>query len=429
MYSSTRYKPVPWANSTNIYEVNLRQYTQEGTINAFLPHLPRLKDMGVQTLWFMPITPIAQKNMKGTMGSYYACSDFTDVAPEFGTMEDFRNLVAKAHEMGFKVILDWVANHTGWDHRWTWTNPEYFEQNPITNAFVAASGMDDIIELNFKNPSLRAAMIDAMKWWVTGSDIDGFRCDLAFWVELDFWKEARPALDAVKPLFWLGEFDELEHPAYGEVFDASYSWSWMHHAAEYMKAPGDTTDLMNILKRYDDLGDHTMRAWFTSNHDENSWNGTEFEKYGPLAPALAVFSSTWNGIPLLYSGQELPNTKRLAFFDKDPIGWDGTYQLHGFYQALLRLHTEHPALRGGDTSVRTIRVKTNAGKQILAFLRRWREKEVLVFLNFTADPLSVEISDNNVKGAYRDVFSNEQKDLGTIRDLTLEPFGYFVFEK
>jgi alpha-amylase len=233
----------------------------------------------------------------------------------------------------------------------------------------------------------------------------------------------------VKPLFWLGEFDELENPAYGEVFDASYSWSWMHHAAEYMKAPGDTTDLMNILKRYDDLGDHTMRAWFTTNHDENSWNGTEFEKYGPLAPALAVFSATWNGIPLLYSGQELPNTKRLAFFDKDPIEWNGTYILHRFYQTLLQLHTEHPALRGGDTSVSTMRVKTNAGKQLLAYLRRWREKEVLVFLNFTADTLSVEINDNNVKGTYRDVFSNEQKDLGSIRDLTLEPYGYFVFEK
>ncbi len=196
-----------WYKNTNIYEVNVRQYTKEGTFNAFAAHLPRLKEMGVKTLWFMPITPIAQKNKKGDMGSPYAASDYTSINPEFGTLEDFKSLVKTAHDQGFKVIIDWVANHTGWDHRWTKEHPDWFEKDSATNDFKMASGMEDIIELDFKNPQLRRAMIDAMKFWVEETGIDGFRADLAFWVELDFWQEAKAELQKVKPLFWLGELD------------------------------------------------------------------------------------------------------------------------------------------------------------------------------------------------------------------------------
>jgi len=375
-----RFKPVDWSHNTNIYEVNVRQYTIAGTFNAFAQHLPRLKEMGVKTLWFMPITPIAQKNKKGSLGSYYACSDYTSINPEFGTLDDFKNLVKEAHEMGFKVIIDWVANHTGWDHVWTKEHPDYFLKDSTTNDFKIASGMDDIIELDFKNPALRKAMKDAMKFWVTEFDIDGFRCDLAFWVELDFWKEARKELDAAKPLFWLGEFDELEKPEYGEAFDASYTWTWMHKTEDFYKKHEPLDTLLTVLKKYDDLGDSTMRAWFTTNHDENSWNGTEYEKYGYMAKALAVFSATWNGMPLLYSGQELPNKKRIEFFDKDTIAWDAGNELEGFYKTLLTLKTNNPALRSGDPAVQTFRIKTSEPKNVFAFLRKNGAKEVLVVL-------------------------------------------------
>ena len=212
-----------WKNSTNVYEVNVRQYTKEGSFNAFVKELPRLKDMGVQTLWFMPVTPIAQKNKKGTLGSYYAAADYTSINPEFGTLQDFKNLVEEAHKQGFKVIIDWVANHTGWDHVWTKEHPEYYKRDSATGDFAVASGMDDIIELDFKNPALRRAMIDAMRFWIDETKIDGFRCDLAFWVELDFWIEAKKELDPEKKLFWLGELDPLENPDYMQVFDAAYT--------------------------------------------------------------------------------------------------------------------------------------------------------------------------------------------------------------
>ncbi len=428
--SMTReFKPPAWVHSTNIYEVNVRQYTVEGTFNAFQKELPRLKEMGVHTIWFMPVTPIAKKNMKGSLGSYYACSDYTAINPEFGTMDDFKVLVSKAHELKMKVIIDWVANHTGWDHRWTKEHPEYYLMDSATKDFQIASGMDDIIELDFSKKALRKAMIDAMQFWITEADIDGFRCDLAFWVELDFWKEARKIIDAKKPVFWLGEFDELENPEYGEAFDASYTWTWMHRSKAFYQDKLALDSLYTVLKKYDDLGDSTIRAWFTTNHDENSWNGTEYEKYGDMAEALAVFSATWNGIPLLYSGQELPNKKRIEFFEKDVIAWTGDNKLGEFYKKLLNLHSSNPAMRAGDPSVQTFRIKTSAPKNIFSYLRSQGDKEVLVLLNMSDRKMEFEIIDSTVKGNFREIYTNSAADLSTSNKFKLEAWGYSVFEK
>ncbi|HTD94706.1 MAG TPA: alpha-amylase family glycosyl hydrolase [Chitinophagaceae bacterium] len=420
-----------WTHTTNIYEVNVRQYTPEGTFNAFREHLPRLKDMGVQVLWFMPITPIAQKNKKGTIGSPYACSDYTSINPEFGTLDDFRSLVAAAQEMGFRVIIDWVANHTGWDHVWTVTHPDYYSHDISTNDFKTASGMDDIIELDYSNPSLRKSMIEAMQFWVRETGIDGFRCDLAAWVELHFWQEARPQLDAIKPLFWLGEFDELDNPGYGDVFDVSYSWKWMHTTEDFYKQQLPLNTLQSLLDRYSSIGGASMRAWFTSNHDENSWNGTEYEKYGNMTHALAVFSATWDGVPLIYSGQEMPLlAKRLHFFDKDPIPWTGQFELHDFYKTLLNLHATHPALRGGDTAVITHRLHTSDEAHIMAYLRQNGEHEVLVLLNLSnVAPVHFTMKDEKVTGSYHNVFSGSSYDFTNARELQLQAWEYVVYER
>jgi len=428
---SKLFKAPGWMAHTNVYEVNLRQYTPEGTLKAFEKEFPRLRDMGVETLWFMPVTPIAEKNKKGTMGSYYACSDYTSVAAEFGTVDDFRVLVQKAHESGFKVILDWVANHTGWDHIWTKEHPEWFEMDPVTNDFRMASGMEDIIELDFTNKELRRAMIDAMKFWVTECDIDGFRADLAFWVEADFWLEARPELDAVKPLFWLGEFDELEAPAYTDSFDACYSWSWMQRSRDFYQNKWSMESLEEILNRYRQAADSgSVQIYFTTNHDENSWNGTEYEKYGNMARALAVFSCTWSGIPLIYSGQEMPNYKRLAFFDKDAIEWTGTYELHDFYKTLLALHTGHPAMAAGDKDTLPNKIVTTAYGQIYAYSRKKGEREVLVFLNFSStDELTFGIPNGQVNGIFRELFSGENMEFSDDHVLSIPAWGYRVFVK
>jgi alpha-amylase len=427
---TTTFKKASWINTTNVYEVNLRQYTAAGTFNAFAKELPRLKDMGVETLWFMPITPIAQKNKKGTMGSYYACSDYTSINPEFGTLDDFKALVKQAHTMGFKVIIDWVANHTGWDHVWTKTHPEYFEKDAATSDFKIASGMDDIIELDFKNPALRKAMIDAMQFWVTECNIDGYRCDLAFWVELDFWMEARTALEKTKTLFWLAESDPIEHPDYFKAFDACYSWTWMHKTEDFYKKNQDIKILDSVLQQYHTVcGSVDIPLWFTTNHDENSWNGTEYEKYGDMAKALAVFSFTWNGMPMIYSGQELPNNKRLKFFDKDVIEWNSKYELHDFYKTLLGLKKNNPALRGGDSAVITYPLKAAGAKNIMAYLRKNGAAEVVVVLNFSNQKQKIIITDTAVNGQYINVFSGAAVNFTNTITLDLEPWQYLVYEK
>jgi len=428
--SSSNFKKADWINNTDVYEVNIRQYTGEGTFNAFMQELPRLKEMGVSTLWLMPITPIAQKNKKGTLGSPYACSDYTSINPEFGTLSDFKIFVEEAHNMGFKVIIDWVANHTGWDHVWTVTHPDYYKQDPETNDFKIASGMDDIIELDFKNPALRTAMIEAMKYWVTECNIDGFRCDLAFWVELEFWLEARTELEKTRALFWLAEADGIDHERYYQAFDAIYTWTWMHKTAEFYKDHWAVDSLKNILYHYNSIGDKdAIKLWFTSNHDENSWNGTEYEKYGDAAKAFAVHSFTWNGIPLIYSGQEQPNLKRLEFFEKDAIEWNGRYELHEFYQRLLKLRKTNPALRTGDDVVTTHMVNATANESLIAYLRKSGDSEVLVFLNMTRQDIQFTIEDEKVNGVYLDVFNSDRVDLSLDKQIALKAWDYKVFER
>ncbi len=427
---SNKFKKANWINNTNVYEVNLRQYTTDGTFNAFAKELPRLKDMGVETLWFMPITPIAQKEMKGTMGSYYACSDYTAINPEFGSLDDFKKLVQQAHGMGFKVIIDWVANHTGWDHVWTKTHPEYFEKDTSTNDFKRASGMDDIIELDFTNADLRKAMIDAMSYWVTTCDIDGFRCDLAFWVELDFWMEARTELEKTKTLFWLAESDPIDNPDYFKAFDACYTWAWMHKTEDFYKKHLDKSILDSLLWQYNSVcGNNNIPLWFTTNHDENSWNGSEYEKYGDFAKALAVFSFTWNGMPMIYSGQELPNLKRLKFFDKDVINWTGKYELHDFFKTLLLLKKNNPALLAANTNVTTFLIKNNQEKNILAYLRKNGNNEVLTFINCSKEPLTVTTNDENLISSFKNIFSTTIQDFTQNKVIELEPWGFKVFVK
>lgn len=423
----TEHRRVAWRYHTNVYEVNLRQYTREGTIKAFAGELPRLKKMGVETLWFMPVTPIAKERMKGTMGSYYACSDYTSVDPEFGTLDDFKQLVHSAHGQGFKVIIDWVANHTGWDHIWTVTHPEYYERNEAGN-FTAASGMDDIIELDFNNPDMVRAMIDAMAFWIKECDVDGFRCDLAFWVPLNFWKTARPALDSIKPLFWLGEFDALDNPEYLEVFDAAYAWSWMHRTEEFYKKQRRVDVLKELLQQYRAVFlPGTTGLFFTSNHDENSWNGTEFEKYGDMAPALAVFSCTWEGIPLVYSGQELPNRKRLCFFDKDLIEWDGDPALEIFYRKLLTCRKENPALASGDGKTETVILDFSGNEHILGYIRKCGIHAVLVLLNLSPYPGRFIHENTGLTGKGRELFSDEELDFSGNPWFDLPAWGYKVY--
>jgi alpha-amylase len=422
------WKKVDWRHTTSIYEVNTRQYTLEGSFEAFRKHIPRLQEMGIGTLWFMPVTPISVVGRKGSLGSYYACSDYLSVNPEFGTMDDFKGIVRDAHDRGMHVIIDWVANHTGRDHCWTESHPDYYKRN-ADGRFFDAHGWDDVIDLDYSNAAMRLSMIEAMAFWVRETDIDGFRCDMAMLVEAGFWKQAREALDLVKPLFWLAELDQWDDPEYLEVFDAAYSWHWMHAAQDhYRSGSWDVRGLKDVLEKYRLMPPAgSLRTWFTSNHDENTWNGSEYEKYGALAMPLAVFSCTWDGIPLVYSGQELPNLKRLQFFDKDPISWSAEPQLHDFYKKLLDLRSHHPALRGGDDVVRTTWLSGNENEPILIFERRAGERSIIVALNLSPQPQQADLTGHETSGLYTELFTGRRWDTDRQFTSVLLPWAYQVW--
>ena len=411
---------VDWAKSATIYEVNIRQYTPEGTFSAFQKHLPRLKDMGVDILWFMPITPISQKVKKGSLGSYYACSSYTKINPEFGTELDFMDLVHAAHALGMKVIIDWVANHTGRQHEWMDMHPDWFSRNEL-GEFTERNGWDDVVDLNYHNAEMRNALIGAMQYWVRDFKIDGFRCDMAHLVPLDFWIEARRAVEAIKPLYWLAECEEVE---YHRVFDTSYAWALMHTSEKLAKQEVGMHEVYNVLHGYSQYPQGATKLLFTSNHDENSWNGTEYEKFGVAAKSWAVFTQTWKGVPLIYSGQELPNHKRLEFFDKDIINWSVSPLLHDFYKTLGSFRKSHPAITSGDT----FNLPVDA-QGVMAYIRHDAKSTILVVLNLSTHHHRIHLSHEKLAGAFRNLFSGFEFNFKQDVPFELMPGDYFVYVK
>ena len=415
------YKKVPWIDGTNIYEVNIRQYTPEGTFAAFAQHLPRLKDMGVQILWLMPVTPISLKERLGSLGSYYACSSYTAVNPEFGSIADLKTLVKDAHELGFKLIIDWVANHTGWDHHWAVEHPDWYIKDTAGN-FTDPNGWKDVIDLNYDSKEMRQAMIDAMQFWVKECGIDGFRCDMAHLVTLDFWKEARLQCDKAKPLFWLAECEVTE---YHKVFDVTYAWEWMHVSEKAAKQTASLQHLKDVLRKYLHYPAGAQKLFFTSNHDENSWNGTEYEKYGNGAKAYAVCCCTLPGMPLLYSGQENPNYKRLRFFDKDQIDWHAAPALHNFYKQLLQLRSINKAF---ENNASCYMLHTNADDKIFAYLLVKGESKVLVLLNLSPEErIHFTIEHEALTGDYKSLFSGLPFTLKNHEQFELMDWEYVVY--
>ncbi len=413
---------VSWAKGANIYEVNIRQYTPEGTFEAFSKHLPRLKNMGVEILWLMPITPISLKVRQGTLGSYYACSSYTTINPEFGSISDFKKMVDEAHALGFKIIIDWVANHTGWDHHWTLEHPDWYVQDKQGN-FTERNGWHDVIDLNFESKEMRKALIDAMKFWVNNADIDGFRCDMAHLVPLDFWVDARKACDQLKPLFWLAECEVVD---YHQVYDVSYAWAFMHETEKFEKGELSLNHVRQVLHAYSQYPPGAAKLFFTTNHDENSWNGTEFEKYGNNVQAWAVFTCTWQGIPLVYSGQELPNTKRLQFFNKDCIDWQEPLKLQDFYTKLLKLRKSSAALQSGETFI----LPEENGNRLMAFLRRSGEDTVLVILNLSPDNrIKIDVKHPWLTGNFVNLFSELQHHFKGEESFEIQAGEYLVYFK
>lgn len=424
--AATHIEHPEWSKSANMYEVNIRQYTEEGTFKAFEEHLPRLKEMGVDILWLMPIHPIGEEKRKGELGSYYSIKDYTAVNPSFGTMEEFKELVEATHEHDMKLFLDWVPNHTAWDHPWTEEYPEYYMKDS-TGAITYEADWTDIAQLNYENKELWGKMIDKMKFWIDETDIDGYRVDHAGHdIPLEFWKEAVPEVNESKEdFFWLAEWNTPEmHP----WFDATYTWEYFHLTTAI--ADGDTS--ANVITEYmanqdTTYPDHAYRLYFTSNHDENSWNGTDEELFGDNFENFAVMAATIEGMPLVYSGQETALDKRLEFFEKDPIEWDG-YEYEDFYQTLFELKDRNEALWNGQYGGDFVAVSTESGGQTYAYKRVKGDDEVFVILNFGDSEQDISFPDIAEETEYTDVF-NDEVIIVNSNGITLGANAHMVLEK
>ncbi len=418
-------KHVEWSRTATIYEVNIRQYTRKGTFKAFAKSLPRLKKMGVDILWFMPIHPIGELNRKGTLGSYYSVKDYTAVDPAYGTVNDFKNVVKQAHKLGMHVIIDWVANHTAWDNVWVKSHPDFYTKDKKGNFVPPVKDWTDVIDLNYDNKELWNYMRDAMKFWIDKCNIDGFRCDVAAMVPTEFWVWVRPQLEKSKPIFMLAEASE---PELHQVFDMTYNWQLKDlfvGCAEGKKNPSDFYKYFEKEKK--EYPVDSYRMVFTSNHDENSWNGTDKERYGNAAEAFAVVTGVVPGMPLVYNGQEAGLNKRLSFFEKDTINWKPN-KMSGIYSKLFHLKKENNALWNGTSGGEFQKVPVN-NKSIFSFYREKGKDKVVAFFNFSKEKQEVNLKNAGLQGTFRNLFTNQTVILTTESKITITPWGYEILTK
>lgn len=414
-----------WSQDAVIYEVNLRQFTPEGTIAAFEKHLPRLKELGVEILWFMPIHPISEKNRKGSLGSYYAVQDYKKVNPEFGTMEDFKAMVAKCHSMGFRVILDWVANHTGWDNVWMTQNPEWYTVDSAKTIIAPVPDWSDVADLNYDNKDMRAAMIDALSFWVKEADIDGYRCDVAGMVPVDFWEEARATLDKIKPVYMLAEDQDTEELLV-KAFNSNYGWSFHSVMNKIAKGEGGIELVKSYFSYIDSVypeGSYPMQ--FTSNHDENSWNGTEYERMGDAAKTFAALSFMVPGMPLIYTGQETANTKRLKFFDKDQVEW-GNEEMQDFYEKLIDIKQANKALWNGNAGAPAHFLHTTEENSMLVIDRAVEGNQVISIFNLSDKPVTNSVGCPRIAGSYTNAITGEELICKQGETFSLKPWEYII---
>ena len=431
--------------SAVIYEANIRQYSPEGTFNAFTKDIPQLKDLGVKIIWVMPVYPISIKNRKATgggfvadikdekerakyLGSYYAIADYTGLNPEFGTEEDFQKLVDTAHENGMFVILDWVANHTGWDHPWIESNPEYYTQNaageiidPLNPETGESWGWTDTADLNYENKELWEAMTTEMKYWVEEHDIDGFRADVAGEVPTKFWDQAVEKIQKIKPVFMLAESENKD--LFHKAFDMGYNWEGHHIINEMAQGKKTVADWDAYMIKIDTLyQEDDILMNFVTNHDENSWSGTVKERLGDASETMLALTYTIPGMPLIYSGQEYDLDHRLLFFEKDSIP-KTKGKVWPVLEKLGKLKNQSKALNGGKNAADYKRLKTSSDKNILAFEREKHGEKLVYIANMSKEPVSFTL---DLQGNFEDYMNSKPVDLTADQEMKFKPWEYKI---
>jgi len=428
------YQPTPyvqlkhpeWAENAIIYQINTRQFTEEGTFRAAETQLPRLRELGIDIVWLMPVHPIGEKNRKGGLGSPYSIKDYFGVNPEFGTFDDLKHFVDTAHDLGMYVILDWVANHTSWDNPMHEEHPDwYYKDYKGDNTPTPWYDWDDVIDLNFDNPELRRYMASAMKFWVEKAGVDGYRCDAAGMVPLDFWDGVRAELDSIKPVFMLAEWEGRDFHA--KAFDATYAWQWYERMHKIAQGHGNVW----LLRTYYawNTGYYPSDAYrllYVANHDSNAWEGTMFESFGDALEPTIVLSVISEGMPMIYNGQEAGNNKRLKFFDKDPIQWQ-EHWVGDLYRKLFALKKQNSALHTGISGGKMLLVPNTNESQVFSFIRANAQDKIFAVFNLADHPHTVTFKEKLYPGTYTDFTTGEKVKIKAGQEMKLEPWEYRVY--
>ncbi len=420
-----------WAYDATIYELNTRQATPEGTFQAAEALLPTLRENGIDIIWVMPCQPIGKITRKGTLGSYYSIIDYCAINPEFGTRADFEHFLAAAHKQGFKVILDWVANHTAPDSEWT-KNDGWHYRDSLGNLMVQYD-WTDISKLNYDNQDMRAEMLKAMHWWMDSIGIDGFRCDVAGEVPTDFWNWAMSDLRLTHPqMFTLAEDEDKAQELTETAFDMYYGWTLHHIMNEVAQGKKSVEDLWSYFAKADStIRPEAIRMNFITNHDENSWNGTEQERMGNAVPLFAAFCYIVPGMPMIYTGQLSGNHHRLEFFEKDTIDMDESYAQAELYNQLNGLRARNKALFSPEVGAPMVRLIAD-NEHIFACVRqkegKWYNNTIIAVMNMSDREQTVTLDLTGYEGKYQCLCGKKIK-LETTLQLSLAPWEFKIFEK
>lgn len=414
---------VPAAARAALYEVFVRDFSPSGDFRGVMAGLDRIQATGAEVVWLMPVHPIGEANRKGTLGSPYSVRDYRGLNPDFGTEADFRALVDAVHARGMRLIIDWVPNHTAWDHRWAAEHPGFYTRGPDGGMQVPRDNegkptdWTDVAELDYDNPALRRAMIEEMRYWLTELDVDGFRVDVAGMVPDLFWREALPELRAAGANLLLAEWGEPRMHELG--FDLTYGWASYGRLKDAWKGGPAAGFVRAEVDELREMPAGGLRLRFTTNHDETAWDAPPVELFGGPAGARAAFvaMALLPGPVLLYNGQEVESPQRLPLFEREAVDWDrpGAAEARAFYRSVVELSRTHPALVGGALQA----VETDAPRDVIAY----RRDGVLVLVNTRPSPVRATVRGVGLDGA-RVLLGAAPQGAA----VALPPHGYAVLE-
>lgn len=413
---------VPPVSDVIMYEIFVRNFTSEGTFNAILPRLHDLKQLGVNTLWLMPIQPLGVEKKKGTYGSPYSIRNYTELNPDFGTKADFRRLVDSVHALGMYIIIDEVANHTAWDNPWVKEHPEWYTHDSTGKIIPPVADWTDVADLNFDNADLRKEMIRTMEYWIDSFNIDGYRCDAAWGVPDDFWKECIATLRKIRPVIMLAEADEAA--MFADGFDIVYGWKMYQNLKAVWKGDSSVASLNRTLKREESKYPADYRALrFSTNHDENSWDNLPQTVFTTVdgSRAAFVFMLSLPGTPLVYNGQEVGYATRINLFEKYVIAWNASPELRKWYEEVLKLYGSSNVLKKGDITM------MNAGDDVVAIKRTYEGQELVTLINVRNKAVTATTPGEIISNHYVDVLTGNPVLIG--KSIDLRPFDFIIMKK